>query len=227
MTRSFLEGLIAVVERFEATEARAGVLIGYEKFFSAGLALPELVGLDRIALADFMALFDRAMMRLFACERPIVAAINGHAIAGGCVLALMADVRLMSAGPLKIGLNETQLGIGLPSSVIEPLRAQLSAHAVARIAYEGTLFSPEEARGLGLVEEVVAAEELEPRALARAELLAKGPRAGVAQVKRAMRGPVLDAIRERSAEQMERWLDTWFSAPAQHLIQSTVARLKK
>ena len=81
-----------------------------------------------------------------AAPRPIVAAINGHAIAGGCVLALQCDWRVMVDAPeARIGLNETQLGIGLPTSVLEPLKLAVPPASLVPIAYEGRLFAPEEA----------------------------------------------------------------------------------
>src|SRR5688572_24770940 len=97
MTRELLATLGELFDRAEASDARAIVIAGYEKFFSAGLALPALVDLDRPAMKDFIAFFESVMLRIFRSEKPVVAAINGHAIAGGCVLALMADVRIIAA----------------------------------------------------------------------------------------------------------------------------------
>src|SRR5262245_32635911 len=89
------------VDDLERGPARAGVITGYERFFSAGLALPKLLDLDRPAMKAFIEHFQRAMTRVFACEKPLVAAINGHAIAGGCVLALMCDWRICVDGGAK------------------------------------------------------------------------------------------------------------------------------
>src|SRR4051794_27933939 len=119
MSAELLDILDAMFSRLEASDARAAVLTGYDRFFSAGLALPTLIDLDRPAMKRFIERFNVVMMRLFAQPRPVVAAINGHAIAGGCVLALQCDWRIMAEGDFKIGLNEVQLGIGLPSVVIE------------------------------------------------------------------------------------------------------------
>src|SRR5260370_2818951 len=215
MDEAFLRELLRLFGEVESSDARAVVVIGYGNFFSAGLALPALAGLDRPGLASFMMLFERAMRRVSPFPRPVVAAVNGHAIAGGCVLALQCDLRLMADTPTKIGLNEVQLGIALPSAVIEPLRLQLPASSLVSIALEGTLLTPADAKRLGLVDEVVPAPELLARGIARARSLARGPAAAVAQIKQALRGPSLEMMQKESPRQIEISLDAWFSPVTQ------------
>jgi enoyl-CoA hydratase len=223
MSRELLAGLARLMDGLG--DAGAVVITGYERFFSAGLALPELIDLSREELATFMGEFQIAMLSVFRCPRPVIAAVNGHAIAGGCVLALMADVRLMAEGEHKIGLNEVALGIGLPPVVIEPLRLQLPASSWPAVALEGRLVTPPEARQLGLVDEVVAAERLEAVAIERAERLSRLSTQAHGQIKLALRGPALEAISATYAVESERWLDTWFSPPAQATLRAAIARL--
>jgi enoyl-CoA hydratase len=211
----------------ELGDARAAVLTGEGKAFSAGLDLPALIALDRTAMRKFIGLFDELMLRLFELPMPLVAAINGHAIAGGCVLALQADVRIAADKESLIGLSEAQLGIGLPASVLETLRAQVPSPSLLPIALEGRLLHPREALQLGLVHEVVAENELLPRALQRAQTLAALPRSGVRHVKASMRRPTAQAARERSAAEAERWLDGWFSPETQAYLREAIASLKK
>lgn len=227
MSAELLDAIERLIDDFEAGPARAAVLIGYERFFSAGLALPTLIDLDRPAMKRFIERFGVVMMRVFQCPRPIVAAINGHAIAGGCVLALQCDWRLMVDADARIGLNETQLGIGLPSSVLEPLRLAVPPASIVPIAYEGRLFSPPEALALGLVHELTTLAELETRAVTRARELASVPSTAVAQVKLGVRRPAIDWIARHSAEETERWLDTWFSSDARDRLTQAVAKLKR
>jgi enoyl-CoA hydratase len=225
MTTAFLDRLIELFDELEASDARAAVVVGDGKAFSAGLALPALVGLTRAQLRPFMELFGRAMLRVFTCPLPVVAAVNGHAIAGGCVLALECDLRLMADGPGKIGLTETRLGIGLPAVVLEPLRLQLPPTSLLPIALEGLLFSAAEARALGLVHEVTEPDALEARAIFRARELGRLPSGGYAQVKAALRRPTVDAITRLTADEGERWLDSWFGAEAQARLVEQVERL--
>ena len=226
MTSEVLDTIERLVDGLEHGPACAGVLVGYDRFFSAGLAITKLVDLDRPAMRMFIERFARSMTRVLACEKPIVAAINGHAIAGGCVLALMCDWRVMADDPkLKIGLNETQLGIGLPAVVIEPLRAQVPPTSLVPIALEGRLFDPAAALALGLVHELAPGAALEARAHAKAAALAALPLAATAQVKRALRAPVLDAMMKASAVETERWLDSWFSEAGRERVRAAAAEL--
>jgi enoyl-CoA hydratase len=225
MSADFLAGVQRLFDAVESSDAAAVVLTGYEGYFSAGLALPLLVNLDRPAMATFIDLFGNTMLRVFRCERPVVAAINGHAIAGGCVLALQADARLIAEGKPKIGLNEVRLGIGLPATVIEPLRLQVPPTSLTPIALDGALFTPDEALRLGLVHEVLPADQLLARAVARARELARSPLPGYAQAKRALRRPAVDAILAHGAAEREAWLDTWFSDTARVRLLDVVAKL--
>jgi enoyl-CoA hydratase len=227
MNPELVRRLAALCEELEASDARALVLTGDGRSFSAGLALPQLIDLDRATMRTFMAEFKRAMLRVFQLPMPVIAAIDGHAIAGGCVLASQCDVRIAADRPLKIGVNEVQLGIGLPAVVIETLRLFLPAASLLPVALSGGLFEPREALALGLLDEVVAPEQLLARACERARELAAIPRAAYAQVKLAWRGPAVEAI-ERSEDALaEQWLDTWFSSEAQTRLRAIVARLGK
>jgi enoyl-CoA hydratase/carnithine racemase len=228
MSSDLLDTIERAIDDFERAPARAAVLTGYDRYFSAGLALPRLVGLDRPAMGVFIEKFARVMIRVYACEKPIVAAINGHAIAGGCVLALMCDWRILADDPaIQIGLNETRLGIGLPAVVIEPLRAQVPPTALVSIALEGRLFSPVEAQTHGLAHVIVPVADLARHAAAKAKVFAELPATATAQVKRALRNPVIDAIQRTAAAETERWLDSWFAPEAQARLHAAVAALGK
>jgi enoyl-CoA hydratase len=226
LTPQLLDHIERTIDAFEQGSARAAVLTGYERSFSAGLALTHIIDFERDAMRAFILHFSRVMTRVFSCEKPIVAAINGHAIAGGCVLALMCDVRLASDNPaVRIGLNESQIGIGVPLIVVEGLRAAVPSSSFVPIAFEGTLFDPARALALGLVSELASPDDLLDRASARASALAAPGSAAVAQIKRVLRAPSLDNLARNGDREIERWLDTWFSAEAQERLRATVARL--
>ena len=226
MTPELLETLERMIDGFERGPAAAAVLTGHERNFSAGLALTHIIDYDLVELRGFIELFSRAMTRVFACPKPIVAAVNGHAIAGGCVLALMCDWRIAADDPtLRIGLNETQLGIGLPAIAIEALRTAVPPASIAPIAFDGTLFAPTQAHALGLVHELAPAADLVAVATAKAHVYASRPSAAVTQVKRALRAASLEAAARTADQEMRRWLEAWFSPEAQARLRAAVAEL--
>ena len=208
-------------------DAGAAVITGQGSAFSAGLDLPALVDLDNPGMYRFIEQFNALMLRVFELPIPVVAAVNGHAIAGGCVLALQADLRLAADRDARIGLNEAQLGIGLPGVVLETLRCQVPGSSLAPIALEGRLFSPREALQLGLLHEVVPEGELIDKALQRAQGLASLPPAGVRQVKAALRREVAARVRAEGAEESGRWVTSWLHPASQEKLRATVARLKQ
>jgi enoyl-CoA hydratase len=225
MSRALLDDLDGAIDALAAGDAAAVVITGYEGFFSGGLALPELIDLDRAAMRAFIDRFGAVMGKILRLPVPVVAAVNGHAIAGGCVLALQCDARLMAAGPGKIGLNEVQIGIGLPASVLEPLRLRVPPTSLAPIALGGHLFTADDAARLGLVDAVVPPAELLDRAIAHAAELARAPRTAYAQVKSALLRPALEAIDRHAGAEREAWLDTWFAPAAQKILRELAARL--
>ena len=224
---AFLDRLSAQLDEVEASGAAALVLTGEGRAFSAGLDLPEISVLDRSALERFIRRFSEVMLRVFALPVPVVAAINGHAIAGGCVLAMQADVRLAADGDYRIGLNEVAIGLGLPAVVLETLRCQVSPGSLGPVALEGRLLRPAEARELGLVEAVLPPAVLLEQARGRAAELAALPPPAFRDVKQALRGPVAAAVRRVEREDARRWVETAFTPAARERLADVVARLNR
>lgn len=168
----FLAELSAALDRAEA-EARAVVITGREGFFSAGLDLKTLPGLPADAKRAVVFRFARAMLRLYACQLPVLVGMQGHCLAGGCVLSLTADRRIAAEGDYKIGLNEVQIGLPLPTFVIEMARDVLTPVGLRQAVGEGAVYGPERALQVGLVDEVVPAADLAARLHAEAERLGR------------------------------------------------------
>ena len=115
----------AQVESAPRAGARALVLSGSEGLFTGGLDVPVLIGLDRDGMAEALELFFDAMTKLAGSEVPVAAAITGHSPAGGAVLSLFCDWRVMADGPYRIGLNEVRVGIPMPILVADALAEAL------------------------------------------------------------------------------------------------------
>jgi enoyl-CoA hydratase/carnithine racemase len=225
MSAQFLDALSGMFN--DLGDAKAAVIVGNEKIFSAGLDLPSIIDLPRKPLTAFMARFEAVMLQAFELPIPLVAAISGHAIAGGAVLALQADVRIaVDREALRIGFNEAQLGMGLPSMVIEPLREQVPGPSLTPLVLTGELFGPHQALKLGFLHEVAPEGELLQRAVQKARAFAALPSGGVRNIKSALRKPIADRIRGMSGVANDRFADIWFAPDTQLALRATVAKLK-
>jgi len=204
-----------------------GVLLAsaHAKLFCPGLDLVSLVEFDRAAMEAFMRSFARTVWLLYGLRKPLVAAVNGAAVAGGCILALTADHRVLRRGA-PIGLNEVKVGLPLPWSVTLLLRASVPAPALGRIALLGRNFVDEDAVAVGLADELSEPESLEAISLERlAEFAEKDPLA-LGATKASLREGVLREMQAQEGARLWEFLDAWFAPAAQERIRATVASLR-
>ena len=164
----------------------AVVLTGHGRAFSAGVDLRRIVDGGAAYIDEFLPALSDAFLAVYDYPRPVVAAVNGHAIAGGCVFACACDVRLMSAGT--IGLTELLVGVLFPTVPLEIMRDAVGP-AVRRLALTGETFGPEDARRLGLIDEVVDPDSLLDEAVRRAGALAQIPAEVYAVTKTQLHAP--------------------------------------
>lgn len=179
--------LLFLREKLADAAGKPVLLTGSGDAFSAGLNLKEVASLDEEKMLEFLRLFEQVMTTLYLYPWPVVAAVNGHAIAGGCVLALGCDHRVMTSNSrAKIGLNESALGVRFPPRTFVMVRRRLSPQHADRLLLGAGLFAPDEALALGLVDEVTDV----PMAAAQSRLatLASYPPDGYAQTKADLRG---------------------------------------
>jgi enoyl-CoA hydratase len=204
-----------------------GVLLasGHPKLFCPGLDLVALAAYDRASMERFMMSFAVTVWALYGLPKPVVAAIGGAAVAGGCILALTADHRVLKRGA-PIGLNEVKVGVALPWSVIHLLRATVYPPALGRIALLGRNFTDTEAVDLGLAHEVAEAEGFEAACLARLEEFADKDPLALATTKAWLRESVLAEMMAHEGERVGAFLDGWFSEGTQERIRATVAALQ-
>ena len=207
-----MESCNAVVEAFEhAGDARAVVLTGAGRIFSAGVDLFRVLEEGKPYIEAFVPAMCRAFERVFVHPAPVVAAANGHAIAGGCLLVAAADQRLMAQGAARIGIPELQVGVPFPPIALEIMRSATPPQHFRTIVYRAETYEPAAALALGLIDEVVEPEALLDRALATAERLASVPADTFAITKREIRRPAMDRIRslaQTTAQEVQaQWLE--------------------
>jgi enoyl-CoA hydratase/carnithine racemase len=225
--------LRAGIDDAVAEGAKALVLSGNPKVFSAGLDVPHLLSLgdDRTALtAGWNAFFD-ATRALAAAPVPVVAAITGHAPAGGCVLALCCDYRIMGksedpARPFRIGLNETAVGLVAPTGIQHLMERTVGKHRAGVLLATGELVDAEKAFAIGLVDELVAADEVVARSIAWLESLLQLPRKPVLATRAISRADMIAALSPESI-QLDRFIDAWSEQDTQAGLKALVARLGK
>jgi len=205
---NFLEGLNGSLDRAERDAANAVILTGREGLFCAGLNLKRLPSLPARELQVTLELFTDVMLRVFLFPRPVVAAVNGHAIAGGGVLMLAADARIAADGPYKLGLNEVAIGITLPSFVVDIGIATLPPRHHAETLLHGRLYSPAEALQVGYVDRVVATTGLEAAAREAAKGLAALPSKSYAATKERLRGRLIAASRAGAKAEMASFVES-------------------
>lgn len=209
----------AVMEALRARLEEAGgeplLLTGAGDVFSAGLDLKEVAAIAGVEdTRRLIGALERLVEALFLYPGPTVALVNGHAIAGGCVLALCCDRRVMTAKPgVRMGLNEVALGLAFPPRTLAMIRAQLAAPKAERVMLGAELHDAGAAQALGLVDEV--ADDARAAAVARLEALARLPRDAYARAKAALRGTALALSRDDERRFEEETLPLWTTtAPA-------------
>lgn len=225
-----LEFCHAVADEFErlAKDTRAAVLIGAGHIFSAGVDLVRLSDEKEAYTRKFLPALDRLLLTLFQFPRPLVAAINGHAIGGGCILACTADYRLMAEGPFRIGVPELTVGVPFPPSALEVLRFAAPARYVQELTSGERIYAPAEAVSHGLVHKLAAVDDLEKVAFAEASRLAGLEREAFSLTKTMLRRPVLDRIARLQSEYGTAVLNDWLLPTTRAAIRRYVdANLKR
>jgi len=203
---------------------RALVLTGQGSFFSFGFDVPALYDYSPADFTRFLTKFTGLYRALYDLPKPLVAAVNGHAVAGGFMLATSADHRVMATGKAKISLNEVTFGAGLFAGSVEMLRTIVGDRRAETIALAGAMYAAEDARAMGLVDEVAPPEAVVPRALEIAAGMADGDEAAYAAIKRLLRAPVLERIDRAEQASIARFVEIWYSPATRAHLRNILIR---
>lgn len=207
-----------------ATDFRGCVLAGGTKFFSIGLDLPALIQLNRREMSRFWDAFDQAVLDLYRLPLPTAAAIAGHATAGGTILALSADYRLIAAGRKLMGLNEITIGVPVPFLAALMLRRIVGDRTARDLQYRGELIPPEMALRIGLVDEIGPAEKIEALAFEAIGALADKPQKAFGLIKQNRTEAVCGQFESRRSEKKEEMLACWFQPAVQELLKKAAEK---
>ena len=220
--------LAAALAAALANGAGGIVLSGGPKVFSAGLDVPYLLSLgdDQAALLHAWTAFFDAARALLESPVPVVAAMAGHAPAGGCVLALCCDYRIMAEGPYRIGLNETQVGLVAPEGIQALLARVVGPHRAERLLVAGAMPDAAEALRIGLVDELTGIDDVATRARVWLEELLQLPRKPMQETRRIARRDAVAALRPERID-LPRFVGAWMEPDTQAGLRAMLARIGK
>lgn len=227
MDLDFCTELTRTVRSLEESSSRAIVLTGQGKIFCAGVDLPQLLEGGADYVRQFLPALDEVLETLFFCNKPIVAAVNGHAIAGGCLLACTADRRFMADGKGRIGVPELRVGVPFPAVALEIMRAKTSPLFFEEVILGAANYTVQDALQRGLVDAVFEKERLLGEAISAAEALATIRPEAFSFAKQQIRQPVREAIDSRRKAQASELFALWESADTHAVVQAFVTQALK
>jgi Delta3-Delta2-enoyl-CoA isomerase len=212
LNEQVVDELASCLRGLESDPAVRGVLLtGTGKFFSFGFDIPEFLGVSKDAFTSYLRKFAALYRDLFVHPRPVVAALNGHTVAGGCMIATACDARVMAKENGRIGLNEIGFGSSLFAGSLEILRFWVGDRRAQEVAYGGALYTPEQALELGLVDAAVPGSALLDEARARLQQLAGRSPAAFRSIKRLLRQPVAEEMQRREDASIREFVEIWYS----------------
>jgi enoyl-CoA hydratase/carnithine racemase len=221
-----VRALHAAIDEAVRDNVRGIVLSGAQGLFSAGVDVPALLACDRAGVREYWREFFALCATLAHCPVPMVAAITGHSPAGGAVLALFCDYRVMASGPFRIGLNEVQVGLIVPESIQLALRRIVGTYRAERLLVAGAMIESDAALACGFVDELTGVDQVTTRALHwLGELLAL-PSNAMLTTRRLARADLAGAYADVDALPLDEFVDAFFHPETQAVLQALVAKLK-
>lgn len=221
-----VEALMTTLQSVENDPEINGLVLtsANTKFFSIGFNIPELYDAEKEVFARFFQSYVRLLRYLFTFPKPIVAAVTGHATAGGCFLALCCDYRYIAEGKKMMGINEIKLGVPAPYVGDCILRALVGFRNARDVLDSGDLYQPEALIHRGLVDKVLPLEQVLPAAVEKAALIGSMPPRAYAVIKRDRVEPVEEEIMGRLAQKDKMFVECWYSEAARLKLKEAMQK---
>jgi len=227
LSAELIAGLRQVILAAPAQGARALILSGSPGRFSGGLDIPSLMALDRPTMDSVWRDFYGLLGAIAQSPIPIATAITGHAPAGGTVLSIFSDWRVMAQGDFRVGLNEVQVGIQMPPLIMKALRRLVGAREAEHMAVAGVLVTVEEALRIGLVDDVADPEQVVNRALEWCERLLALPPEAMLGTRREARADLCALFTEDTETELREVTAMWWRPETQNTLRALAERLGK
>lgn len=227
MNTEMVNELKNIIKNIEQDENIGGVILtGKEGFFTAGLDLIELYDYDEAAMRNFWFSFLELIKTLTAFKKPLVAAISGHSPAGGCVLALCCDYRVMAEGKYIIGLNEVPVGIIVPDTIFELYSFWIGKARAYQNLMEGKLMSVEEAKSIGLIDATADISRLMTLAEKKMQNYLQYDATTWQQTKLNLKKDLIKKASTDQSETIEKMLTQWWSPTTRSILKTIIQNLR-
>lgn len=192
-------------------EVRAVILTGEGKFFSFGFDIPEFLDYPKDSFIRYLTKFTDFYTYLFMYPKPVIAALNGHTIAGGCMIAIACDYRIMVTGKARIALNEINFGSSVFAGSVDILRLLLEQRKADTMVCTGAMYLAEEAYQMGLIDRISPEGDIESEARRIAAEYAAKDAVAFGSIKKLLRGPAAEQIMKREKDSISEFIDIWYS----------------
>lgn len=231
LNREILERLKEIIDEVDNNPSPKGIILtGEGRFFSSGFDLSIFLNFkDRSEADAFFDMEEEVLISLFSCSKPVVAAINGHAAAGGLIYSMAADYRIVKDHPkIKIGMSEIKIGVALTIAQDEIMRFGLDSNLKYRdIMYFGEMMDVYKAKELNIVDEVVAEDELINRAKQLISMWIDTPNRPFTRIKKLMRLNAVNRIRKKLKEEdWHKGLDCFFDDDVRQTLEIVQASMQ-
>jgi enoyl-CoA hydratase/carnithine racemase len=194
-----------------------------DKIFSLGFDIPWLYGEDRERVGSFFRFFNQTCLDLYTIPKPTIAAITGHATAGGTILALCCDYRHIAEGRKLMGLNEIKLGVPVPYLPDCIARELLGVSRAREVLETGSFYGPEDLLRMGMVDQVLPLQSVLAKSVEKAMQLGSMPQA-FAVIKQNRVEAIEDRVREHGEEKATAFLDCWFSPDTRERLREAIKK---
>ncbi|MEO5909444.1 MAG: enoyl-CoA hydratase/isomerase family protein [Pelobium sp.] len=223
-----VDELLKMIINIEKDENIGGIILtGKEGFFTAGLDLIELYDYDKEKISAFWIKFLDLVKALTLFKKPLISAISGHSPAGGCVLAICSDYRVMAEGKYIIGLNEVPVGIIVPDSIFELYAFWIGKAKAYQNLLEGKLVGTAEALNIGLIDAVAPIESLMTVAQKKMQTYLQFPAVTWQQSKLNLRKELISKVSQDQTETLEIMLAQWWSPSTRSILNTIIQNLKR
>ena len=223
-----VSSLSQALDSFKSDDKINGVVLqGRDGMFSAGLDITHLFPKDREYIDSFWKDFSTLLVSMFSFPKPLYSSIGGHCPAGGTVMVIMTDYRIMSKGKYVIGLNEVDVGLTVPYGIGMVFQYVVGERNAEELLLKAKLISPEQALRVGLVDELCDAETLLDATLERIKVASDLYSPQQMKTKQILREQTLNIVQQNFDRDAQLILDSWFSESGQQRLEDLYKRLSR